>query len=36
MTTTKIDSLNLPADLVKKLRAEVLYDDATLEVATPR
>lgn len=34
MTTTKIDSLNLPADLVTKLRTEVLYDDATLEAAT--
>lgn len=35
MTTTKLDSMNLPADLVTKLRTEVLYDDATLEVATP-
>lgn len=34
MTTTKIDSLNLTSDLVAKLRAEVLYDDATLEAAT--
>lgn len=34
MTTTKLDSLNLPADLVTRLRTEVLYDDATLEAAT--
>ena len=34
MTTTKLDSLNLPADLVTRLRTEVLYDDATLEAAS--
>lgn len=34
MTTSKLDSLNLPADLVTKLRTEVLYDDATLEAAS--
>jgi len=34
MTTTKIDSLNLSSDLMAKLHAEVLYDDATLEAAT--
>lgn len=34
MTTTKLDSMNLPADLVTRLRTEVLYDDATLEAAS--